>query len=109
MNYATEPHINKGAFSAPSNSVSLPVKADGLTSCLQRIQEATGALYANNERLASLAVRIGGHEPEQAGKDSPPQPMPDNALFLARQIEGNLQSIIDFQRYQMNRIENAIG
>lgn len=93
----------------PTNSISATPKADGLTSCLNRISGIVGQLCDNNLRLIGLTNQICGSEPQKDQPESTPQPLPDNALFLARQIEQGLQQIVDTQRHQMHRIDNAIS
>ena len=92
-----------------NKSAGIASKVDGLTSCLGRIQDLTRTLSGNNERLGALATQIGGTEPPSAGETEAPKPVPDNALFLAKQIENNLEEVIARQRRQMDRIENAIS
>lgn len=92
-----------------AKSVGIASKVDGLTSCLGRIQDLTRTLSGNNERLGALATQLGGNEPPSAGETEAPKPVPDNTLFLAKQIENNLEEVIARQRRQMDRIENAIS
>jgi len=83
-------------------------KPDGLASCLSRILNLTGQLNETNGRLSNIANQLAGSQPEAANAEKV-QPMPDNALFLAKHIENNLQSILDYQRNQLSRIENALS
>lgn len=82
---------------------------DGLTSCLRRIQGISNHLAVITERMANLGDRIGGPTLSGGNEKSQLPQNPDNALFLARQIESVLNEIAISQVKQLDRIENAIG
>ena len=85
------------------------IRPDGLASCLYRIADLVGELDGTTEAISRLADRIGGAPPATSGVQAGQPTMPEASLFVARQIEEKIMSILARLRDQANRIEDAIG
>jgi hypothetical protein len=84
---------------------------DGISSCLSRIDNLLGSLSEKTAMMSDLADRLGGKIAlnDIGGKGAQASPIPDNALFYARQIETSLETLISLQEESINRIQAAIS
>lgn len=103
--------VSKQALGRPLNQgYDAPdAKPDGLMSCLSRIRDLTAEFGMDVRRIEGIADALSGARPENAGNKATQPPEPQNALFIARQIEMALGEILTAQRGQIVRLEQAIS
>lgn len=101
--------LTASTMKSNSNKIDAP---DGLNACLARIQKMLSEIPTMDDRLYNIADAIGGdQELKSAGVSAGPAPRPNTAVsvFVARQIEEDLQNHIRRMVTTMERLERDIA